>query len=58
MNWTEEDEKRMDIIGTNGNEGLHYQQKKKLVDDPSDYSKPSLARFIEWSNSVRENGKF
>ena len=25
-NYTEEDEKRMDIIGQNGNDGLHYDE--------------------------------
>ena len=26
--WTEADEKRMDVVGTNGNEGLHYEENK------------------------------
>ena len=31
MNITEEDEKRMDVIGQNGNDGLHYKEDKKDV---------------------------
>ena len=26
--WTDKDEARMDIIGQNGNEGLHYEQER------------------------------
>lgn len=29
MDITEEDEKRMDVIGQNGNDGLHYEEEKK-----------------------------
>ena len=28
--YTEEDEKRMDIIGQNGNDGVHYEEEKKI----------------------------
>tara|TARA_Y100001963_G_scaffold53472_1_gene74988 strand:+ start:21617 stop:22948 length:1332 start_codon:yes stop_codon:yes gene_type:complete len=28
--YTEEDEKRMDIIGQNGNDGIHYEEKKEI----------------------------
>ena len=31
MNITSEDEKRMDIIGQNGNDGLHYEEKENKV---------------------------
>jgi DNA-binding PadR family transcriptional regulator len=31
--WDEEDNKRMDIIGQNGNEGLHYENLEKLEND-------------------------
>jgi|TARA_B110000908_G_C10227871_1_gene438973 hypothetical protein len=31
---TEEDEKRMDVIGQNGNDGLHYKDEDKYKDYP------------------------
>lgn len=27
--WTEEDEKRMEVIGQNGNDGDHYEERKR-----------------------------
>jgi len=33
-NYTEEDEKRMDIIGQNGNDGEHYEEEKKETPPP------------------------
>jgi hypothetical protein len=35
MNITEEDEARMDVIGQNGNDGLHY-EKEVIISDPED----------------------
>jgi hypothetical protein len=35
MNITNEDEKRMDIIGQNGNDGLHYKE-EIIISDPED----------------------
>lgn len=31
--WTEEDEKRLDIIGSNGNDGDHYDKSSELFED-------------------------
>ena len=31
MDITSEDEKRMDVIGQNGNDGLHYKEKENKV---------------------------
>ena len=30
FNYTEEDEQRMDIIGQNGNDGIHYEEEQKI----------------------------
>ena len=34
--YTEEDEQRMDIIGQNGNDGIHYEKEVELKPAPKD----------------------
>ena len=34
--YTEEDEQRMDIIGQNGNDGIHYEEEPKEEPKPKD----------------------
>ena len=50
--YTEEDEQRMDIIGQNGNDGIHYEEdenKKKVENDdmPSRLEKGGFSRVIK-----------
>ena len=40
--YTEEDEKRMDIVGQNGNDGIHYEE--DLVADAEDVPKPKKVK--------------
>ena len=51
--YSEEDEKRMDIIGQNGNDGEHYEEEKEIEVDPSlkltgrDGKEKSVSEFIK-----------
>ena len=40
--YTEEDEKRRDIVGQNGNDGIHYEE--DLVADAEDVPKPKKVK--------------
>ena len=41
--WEDEAEKRMNIIGQNGNDGIHYEEEKKEVEQPKTYAQPGYA---------------
>ena len=41
--WEDEAEKRMNIIGQNGNDGIHYEEEKEEVKQPKTYAQPGYA---------------
>jgi len=42
--YTEEDEQRMDIIGQNGNDGIHYEEDEKVVESSQPTEKIKVGR--------------
>jgi hypothetical protein len=52
----DESEKRMDIIGQNGNEGLHYRATKE---DEDEFSKEDYeGQFKDWKNETPDENEF
>ena len=49
--YTEEDEKRMDIIGQNGNDGIHYEE------DPNPEDIPSIEKEPEVNKTISRGGR-
>lgn len=46
MNWTEEEEKRQDIIAQNGNDGEHYEEIESASNESSNAPKEALRQKI------------
>jgi len=53
LKYGHEDEERMDVIGQNGNEGLHYEEEEVAEMDSAD-----LPEDLQWVNKKEENEKY
>jgi len=54
--FTDWDEQRMDVIGQNGNEGLHYRATKE---DEDEFSKEDYeGQFKDWKNETPDENEF
>ena len=42
--YTEEDEQRMDIIGQNGNDGLHYEDESEEIEEEPTKKQPTFVQ--------------
>ena len=54
----DESEKRMDIIGQNGNEGLHYRATQEDEDEFDDYGKRIEHATFEWGDEPEDDNLF
>ena len=53
LKYGHEDEERMDVIGQNGNDGLHYEEEEVAEIDSAD-----LPEDLQWVNKKEENEKY
>ena len=53
--YDDEAEKRMDIIGQNGNDGLHYRATQEDEDEFDDYGKRIEHPTFEWGDEPEED---
>jgi len=53
LKYGHEDEERMDVIGQNGNDGLHYEEEEVAEMDSAD-----LPEDLQWVNKKEENEKY
>jgi hypothetical protein len=60
--YTNEDEKRMDIIGQNGNDGIHYDQEPTIESEPIELDDiivtPETEERIRLENDLDEEGEY
>lgn len=63
LKYTEEDDKRMEIIGQNGNDGLHYEEEEDIKIDPNlklfskDGKERDLSKYLKNIISKRKDNK-
>ena len=60
--YTDEDEKRMNIIGQNGNDGIHYEQEPTIESDPIELDDiivtPETEERIKLENDLDDEGEY